>query len=52
MVWIVLLSLFLLKTRYKLIHYFSMVVCTAGLIILILEDLKSSNSDDNSFSKL
>ncbi|XP_065908911.1 solute carrier family 35 member F2-like [Dysidea avara] len=46
-VWIVILSLFLIKTRYKLVHYVSMIICTAGMVVLIFEDFKSAKSGGN-----
>ena len=40
-VWVVVLSIFLLKTKYKLVHYVAMTICTAGVVILIFEDFSS-----------
>ena len=46
-VWVVILSVFLVKTRYKLVHYVAMLISTVGMVVLIIEDLKSK-SDNNS----
>ncbi|XP_065907997.1 solute carrier family 35 member F2-like isoform X1 [Dysidea avara] len=46
-VWVVILSVFLVKTRYKLVHYIAMLISTVGMVVLIIEDLKSK-SDNNS----
>ncbi|XP_065907708.1 solute carrier family 35 member F2-like isoform X2 [Dysidea avara] len=46
-VWIVILSLFLIKTRYKLVHYVSMIICTVGMVVVMFEDFTSSKSGGN-----
>ena len=42
-VWVIALSIFLIKTRYKLVHYIAMIICTVGMIVLIFEDSSSHN---------
>ncbi|XP_065908534.1 solute carrier family 35 member F2-like isoform X2 [Dysidea avara] len=49
-IWIVLLSVFLTKTRYRLVHYLAMVICTLGMAVVIYEDFKSSKDKDKSSS--
>ena len=36
---VVILSLFMIKTRYKLIHYASIVISTIGMVIVVWQDL-------------
>ncbi|XP_065907818.1 solute carrier family 35 member F1-like [Dysidea avara] len=38
-IFVAILSLFMIKTRYKLIHYSAMLTSSAGTVIVILEDL-------------
>ena len=45
LVWVVILSIILVKTRYKLVHYVAMFISTVGMIVLIFEDLKSKRDD-------
>lgn len=41
-VWVVVFSLILLKARYKLIDYLSILLCIGGLVMIVLEDLNIS----------
>jgi len=35
---VAILALFIIKTRYKLVHYVAMMISVAGTIMVILED--------------
>ena len=41
---IIILSVFMIKTRYKLIHYASIIISTGGMVIVIWQDLLDSKS--------
>ncbi|XP_065908206.1 solute carrier family 35 member F2-like isoform X2 [Dysidea avara] len=43
-VFVAALSILLIKKKYKLIHYISIIISTAGMVIVILEDLKTDIS--------
>jgi len=45
LVWVVILSIILVKARYKLVHYVAMLISTVGMVVLIFEDLKSKHDD-------
>ena len=49
-VWVVVLSVFLIKTRYKLVHYIAMILCTVGMVVLFFED--SSNDKHTTTGQL
>jgi len=36
---VAILALFMIRTRYKLIHYIAMLISSAGAVVVILEDL-------------
>ncbi|PVV02477.1 hypothetical protein BB560_003068 [Smittium megazygosporum] len=42
---VVILSVLIMKVRYKLIHYISILICISGIAILIFLDNKSSSSE-------
>ncbi|XP_065908901.1 uncharacterized protein [Dysidea avara] len=41
------LSILLIKKKYKLIHHISIIISTAGIVIVILEDLKTDTNKGN-----
>ena len=41
---VVILALFMIKTRYKLIHYISIIVSTGGMVVVIWQDLMENQS--------
>jgi len=41
---VVILALFMIKTRYKLIHYVSIIIGTGGMIIVIWQDLVETHN--------
>lgn len=41
MLFVIILSLFMMRTKYKLIHYLSIVISTIGMVIVIWQDLVS-----------
>ena len=43
-VFVAALSILLIKKKYKLIHYISIIISTAGMVIVILEDLKADTN--------
>ena len=43
-VFVAALSILLIKKKYKLIHYISIIISTAGMVIVILEDLKTDTN--------
>ncbi|XP_065907504.1 solute carrier family 35 member F2-like isoform X2 [Dysidea avara] len=46
-VFVAALSILLIKKKYKLIHYISIIISTAGMVIVILEDLKTDTNKGN-----
>ena len=41
---VIILSVFMIKTRYKLIHYASIIISTGGMVIVIWQDLLDNKS--------
>lgn len=41
---VIILALFMIKTKYKLIHYASVIISTGGMVVVIWQDLVENQS--------
>ena len=41
---VIILSLFMIKTRYKLIHYISVIISIIGIVVVVWQDLVNTKS--------